>query len=58
MATGVKEYWIVNPILNTVQVYTLDDNKQYRLHDIAKDKGSIHSTILTKFIVDVEKIFT
>jgi Uma2 family endonuclease len=58
MQYGVKEYWIVNPILNTVQVYTLDDNKQYRLHDIAKDKGSIHSTILTKFIVDVEKIFT
>ncbi|SHT60095.1 Uncharacterized protein conserved in cyanobacteria [Mycobacteroides abscessus subsp. abscessus] len=58
MQYGVKEYWIVNPILNTVQVYTLDDKKQYRLHDIAKDKGRIHSTILAKFIVDVEKIFS
>ena len=57
MQYGVKEYWIVNPLLNTVQVYTLDDNKQYRLHDIAKEQGRIHSTILTKFIVDVEKIF-
>ncbi len=39
-------YWILNPILNTVQVYTFDDNKQYQLHDIAKDRGRIHSTIL------------
>lgn len=57
MKYGVKEYWIVNPILNTVQVYTLDVNKEYRLHDIAKDKGSIHSTILSEFIVDIEGIF-
>lgn len=57
MQYGVKEYWIVNPILNTVQVYTLDENKQYRLHDIAKGKGRIYSTVLSTFIVDVEKIF-
>ncbi|MGY0693408.1 Uma2 family endonuclease [Virgibacillus sp. FSP13] len=57
MQCGVKEYWIVNPLLHTIQVYTLDENKQYRLHDIAKDKGRIHSTILSKFIVEAEKIF-
>lgn len=58
MQYGVKEYWIVNPILDTVQVYTLDEKQQYELHDIAKETGHIQSTILTNFSVDVEKIFT
>lgn len=57
MQYGVKEYWIVNPLLNTVQVYTLDENKKYQLYDIAKEKGIIHSTIITKFVVDIEKVF-
>ena len=57
MEYGVKEYWIVNPILNTIQLYNLVDNGQYELRDIAKEKGKIHSTVLPNFIVDVEKVF-
>lgn len=57
MQYGVKEYWIVNPILNTIQLYNLDEQGQYELHDLAKEKGQIHSTIFPTFIVDTEKIF-
>ncbi|MCA1064799.1 Uma2 family endonuclease (plasmid) [Rossellomorea sp. AcN35-11] len=57
MQYGVKEYWIVNPLLNTIQVYTLDENKEYKLHDLAKDHGTIQSKLLKDFIVDVEKTF-
>ena len=39
MQYGVKEYWIVNPLLNTIQVYVLDKNNKFKLHDVAKDKG-------------------
>jgi len=56
MQYGVKEYWIVNPLLNTVQVYTLE-NDQYRQMDVAKERGIIQSVALPNFIVDVEKLF-
>lgn len=58
MQYGVKEYWIVNPLLNTIQVYVLDDNNKFKLHDVAKDKGIITSTIINKFNVDVEMVFS
>ncbi|WHX41107.1 Uma2 family endonuclease [Mesobacillus sp. AQ2] len=57
MQFGVKEYWIVNPLINTIQVYVLDEKKTFKLHDVAKDKGIIRSAFLKEFNVDVEKIF-
>ncbi|GAA0615335.1 hypothetical protein GCM10009001_35790 [Virgibacillus siamensis] len=32
MNYGVKEYWIVNPMLDTITVYTLNDDKKYEQH--------------------------
>lgn len=57
MQYGVKEYWIINPLLNTVQVYVLDDTGGYRQEEVVKEKGTVQSSILTKFKVDVEKLF-
>lgn len=57
MQHGVKEYWIVNPLLNTVQVYSLDDKGNYQQKDIAKNEGTVHSEVLAGFKVDVEKLF-
>jgi len=57
MQFGVKEYWIVNPLLHTIQVYVLDEKDTFKLHDIAKDKGIIRSVVMKDFHVDVEKIF-
>ncbi|MCC3356072.1 Uma2 family endonuclease [Bacillus sp. REN16] len=57
MQYGVKEYWIVNPLLNTVQVYTLENDGQYRQMDIAKQSGTIQSAVLPSFKVNLEKLF-
>lgn len=57
MQYGVKEYWIVNPLLNTIQQYVLDEKNEFKLQDIAKDEGTVISTIVTGFSVDVEKVF-
>jgi Uma2 family endonuclease len=54
---GVKEYWIVNPLLNTIQVYTLDQEDQYQQMDVAKEKGTIQSRVLPNFQVVLESLF-
>lgn len=57
MQYGVKEYWIVNPILNTVQLFVLDESGEYRQEEIAVETGKVKSTVLSNFAVDVEKLF-
>ena len=58
MQYGVKEYWIVNPLLNTIQVYLLEQENQYRQMDVAKEQGIIRSVVLQDFIVDLTKLFS
>lgn len=53
---GVKEYWIINPILNNIMIYLLDDHHQYRLV-VNDNRGVVKSTILEGFEVDIENIF-
>ncbi len=57
MDYGVREYWIVNPMLNTVTVYTLNDEKLYEQHDIKKETGEITSKVFNDFHVDLKYIF-
>jgi Uma2 family endonuclease len=57
MQYGVKEYWIVNPLLNTIQIYSLDEKGQYQQTDIVKETGTVYSEMLPGFSVNVEKIF-
>ncbi|WP_066188812.1 Uma2 family endonuclease [Gracilibacillus timonensis] len=57
MQYGVREYWMVNPLLQTVQVYVLDEPGQYRQQAVAKEKGNVQSTILPNFEVDMEQLF-
>lgn len=52
----VKEYWIVNPILDNIMVYTLDENDQYCLVENEKE-GIVKSRIIEGFEVDVQAIF-
>ncbi|WP_255449142.1 Uma2 family endonuclease [Virgibacillus sp. SK37] len=58
MNYGVKEYWIVNPMLNTITVYALNDEKMYEQHDIKTDIGEISSKFLNGFRVDLNYIFS
>ncbi|PLR89083.1 Uma2 family endonuclease [Bacillus sp. T33-2] len=57
MQYGVKEYWIVNPLLSTVQIYRLDEKGQYEQTAVIKETGIIHSDVLKGFTVDAQKIF-
>lgn len=57
MQYGVKEYWIINPMLNIVQVYGLNDEGQYQQMDALKEKGVIQSEVLKGFQVKLEELF-
>lgn len=57
MNDGVKEYWIVNPMLNAVTVYALNDENMYEQHDMQKSKGEVTSRLFEGFRVDIEDVF-
>ncbi|WP_062106747.1 Uma2 family endonuclease [Bacillus niameyensis] len=57
MDCGVPEYWIVNPMLKAITVYTINDNGMYEQHDMKTETGSIHSKILDGFRVEMEELF-
>nr|WP_042357638.1 Uma2 family endonuclease [Bacillus rubiinfantis] len=52
----VKEYWIINPILNNIMVYSLGEDMQYRLIENEK-QGMIKSSLIIGFEIDVEALF-
>jgi Uma2 family endonuclease len=53
---GVSEYWIVDPIYKTVDIYSLENNV-YSITSSAIETGEISSKTLTDFKIDAEKIF-
>lgn len=57
MKYGVKEYWVINPMLNAVQVYAMNDESVYQQIEIVKDKGIVNSEALKGFRVSLEDIF-
>src|SRR5699024_11388659 len=52
MQYGVKEYWIVNPLLNTIMVYALNEKAEYEQKDTVREKGIVTSKVLPDFSVD------
>ena len=50
----VKEYWIINPMLNTVMVYSLNKENMYEQLDIKTNVGIVSSKILEGFEIDLE----
>ncbi|PWA04149.1 endonuclease, partial [Pueribacillus theae] len=57
MQYGVKEYWIVNPLLNSIQIYSLDNNGQYEQQAVLKETGTIASSEIKGFKVNLEELF-
>ncbi len=53
---GVKEYWIVDPIEKSVEVYE-NINSKFKLFSSAILRGNINSKILTDFELEISKIF-
>jgi Uma2 family endonuclease len=54
---GVKEYWIINPMLDSITVYALNDESMYDQHDMKTGNGIITSKFLVGFRIDLEEIF-
>jgi Uma2 family endonuclease len=53
---GVREYWIVDPIEKSIEVYE-NSGKEFKLKDKVREKGSITSKFLKDFSINVKKIF-
>jgi len=53
--SGVKEYWIVDPIEKGIEVYQ-NINGEFRLFNKACQRGVIHSALIEGFAVELEKI--
>lgn len=53
---GVKEYWIIDPANELVEVLSLE-NKKYQLHSYAEVKGKVKSKVIKGFEVEIKKIF-
>ncbi len=53
---GVKEYWIVDPMDKSLEVYVNEGN-EFTLFDKKQTKGEIKSKFLSKLIMEVEEIF-
>ena len=57
MQYGVKEYWIVNPMLKTIQVYQLDKDENYIQQAVKNEIGEIYSKVLDGFKINLEDVF-
>ena len=56
MRYGVKEYWIVNSIGNSIPIYGLNEEGGYEL-DIPPTNGTAHSGVLDEFSVNLTNLF-
>jgi len=55
-ASGISEYWIVDPRSQTVEIYVLQ-NGDYDLVSYAVEKGEVESQVLTALRVEAADIF-
>jgi Uma2 family endonuclease len=57
MKYGVKEYWIINPMLESVTIYTLNNENMYEQLDMKTSTGIVKSKVLESFTVNLKDIF-
>lgn len=55
--SGVKEYWIVNPNDENINVFVLDKNREYRLKGMYADDMKIKVSIFDDLEINLEDIF-
>lgn len=52
----VKEYWIVDPLKERVEIY-FNENRQFNLHQKTEQRGQIKSKLLEGFEMDIKTVF-
>jgi Uma2 family endonuclease len=56
---GIREYWLVNPLNETITVFTLlEGEKTYREHGVFSKGQAATSSLLKEFSVDVTATFS
>ena len=53
---GVMEYWLIDPIYQTVEIYALEQDK-YVLKFMLVESGEVASQVLEGFKIDIKTIF-
>lgn len=53
---AVKEYWILDPVYKTVEIFVMENNA-FRAHAVAETAGAVASVLLSGFEVNAEQIF-
>jgi Uma2 family endonuclease len=53
---GVQEYWIVDPEINSIEIYTKEKD-HFSLITRAEDKGEVESVLLKGFVLTLDEIF-
>ena len=56
-ATGVKEYWIIHPIEETVTVFVLGEDGTYQGGRIFARSSQLKPTLFPQLTVDLEEVF-
>jgi Uma2 family endonuclease len=54
---GVKEYWLIDPLNETIIVYTLE-NQKYVIFSSVEEQGIAKSKLLNGFEITFEDVFT
>ncbi len=53
---GVKEYWIVDPEMEEVEVY-INDGGNFRLFSKAKKEGRVKSQVIDSLDIEIKELF-
>ncbi|MHB1650896.1 MAG: Uma2 family endonuclease [Desulfitobacteriaceae bacterium] len=54
---GVKEYWIVEPELKLVSVFTLQDSKRYGRPEMYSEDDKVKVSVFPDLIIDLKSVF-
>jgi Uma2 family endonuclease len=55
--SGVKEYWIVDPVYQTVQQFALGENDKFQHIKMWLNEDIISPTLFTELKIDLSKVF-
>jgi len=54
---GVKEYWMIEPDLELVSVFKIQENKKYSRPDMYTEEDTIEVSIFSDLIIDLKPVF-
>lgn len=54
---GVKEYWIINPKFNSVQIYALNEEDLYEQVGVYKNEEIVSSSVFESLKINLQDIF-